>query len=149
MARTSEDAVRGVIQTEAPSSTVQSFISDAGLEVNERVNAADAGYSDERMAKIEKYLAAHLVRFLWDRQENTTTVANVTTEYSGAFGEGLTATAPGQVVLDTDTADVFSSELNPDENSELSGVYATRSRYVATAERSGGSRVEGTEEVDG
>ena len=145
MPRAEEADVRGVIDTDAETDVITGFIDDANLELNERVNAADVGYSDDRMKKLEKYLAAHLVRFLYDRQESSTGVANVETSYAGKFGEGLTATSPGQVVLDTDTADVFSAELNPDEGSG-GGRFMTRDHFTGTARRGDdGGRVEGTE----
>lgn len=154
MSRTSEAEVRTVVDTEAATDVIEGFIADANLEVNERVNAANVGYSDERMAKLEKYLSAHLLRFLYDRQETTGSVANVQTSYAGAFGEGLTATSAGQVVLDTDTADVFSAELNPaeDDGPDDGGLFVTRDGFTDTASPGvspDSGRVEGTEHRKG
>jgi len=141
--RATPEDVRGVINTNADKSVITGYIDDAHLEVKERVSAANAGYSDERMKKLEKYLAAHLVRFLWDRQEQTVDVADVRRDFSGAFGESLTATSAGQTFLDADLADVFDPTVS-DEEPE-GDLFVTRDRFVATAERGGDDRVEGAE----
>lgn len=146
MPRADESDVRAVIDTEADTDVISGYIDDAALEVNERVQAANVGYSNDRMAKLEKYLAAHLVRFLWDRQETSIGVSNVQTDYSGAFGEGLTATSAGQVFLDTDTADVFPSSVTTDDEPEDAGMFVTRDRFVSTATPGDSGRVEGTEQ---
>ena len=148
MSRAEVSDVRSVIDTEADDDVISGYIEDAALEVNERVDAENVGYSEDRMVKLEKYLAAHLVRFLWDRQETSIGVSNVKTDYSGAFGEGLTATSAGQVFLDTDTADVFDPTVTEDaEADSRGGMFVTRDRFTSTATpgRAGGTRAEGTE----
>lgn len=147
MARVDPTDVRGVIETDAEDAVISGYIEDAALEVNERVDAADVGYSEQRMTKLEKYLSAHLVRFLWDRQETSTSVANVSTDYSGAFGEGLLATSAGQVFLDTDTADVFDAALSSEgESGGDGGRFITRDRFVRAVSPGDDGTVEGAEE---
>lgn len=140
--RVKPDDIYTVIETDCPVPVVQGYIEDANLELNERVNAANVGYSNDRMTKLEKYLTAHFVRFLWDRQETETEVTNVSASYSGVFGESLTATSPGQVFLDTDTADVF----DPEVSSGTDGRFVTRDKYVREVSPVGDGRAEGTEE---
>lgn len=144
MARIERSDVRAVIDTDAPDSVIDGFIGDAELEVNERVKTANVGYSEDRMKKLEKYLSAHFVRFLYDRQEQRSSVADIRTDYSGAFGDGLSATSAGQVVLDTDTADVFPSGVT-DDGSAGGSPFVKRDRFTATASPAGSDRVEGTE----
>lgn len=139
--RVKTDDIYTVIDTDCPVPVVQGYIEDANLELNERINAANVGYSNGRMAKLEKYLTAHMVRFLWDRQETESQVTNVSASYSGVFGESLTATSPGQVFLDTDTADVF----DPEVSSGTDGRFVTRDKYVREVSPSGDRTAESAE----
>lgn len=143
--RVKPDDVHHVIETNCPTSVIEGYIDDANLEVTERVNAAEVGYTSERMTKLEKYLSAHFVRFLWDRQETETSVTNVSAAYSGAFGEGLTATSAGQTFLDTDTADVFEPTVTGDDDSGEPARFVTRDKYVREVSPTGKDRAEGTE----
>lgn len=105
MTRAQVADVRAVIETDLEADVISSFIRDAALEVDERLPSGEL--SEARLLKIEKYLAAHLIRFTRDRQEESYGVGNVSTTYTGAFGEGLAATSPGQVVIETDTTGTF------------------------------------------
>lgn len=58
------------------------------------------GMDDNRLARVEMYLARHGIRFLAERQVNSETGGPTSRSYSGAFGfEQLRATAPGQQAL--------------------------------------------------
>jgi len=146
MPRVTPPDVRGVIETDLAEAEIQPYIDDAAIEIDERVATADVDYSDVRLSKLEKYLAAHLVRFLRERQEGKQTVsqgsAQLTTDYTGAFGEGLLATSAGQVVLDTDIEDVFATPGTDDE----AGRFVSRSRYVRTISGSDSVSVENAEQ---
>ena len=146
MARVTPADVRAVIETDLADTEIQPYIDDAALEIDERVSVDAVDYSDARLKKLEKYLSAHLVRFLRERQEGKQTVsqgsAQLTTDYTGAFGEGLLATSAGQVVLDTDIEDVFATPGTDDE----AGRFVSQSRYVRTISGSDPSGVESAEQ---
>ncbi len=140
MPRITVSDVRDAIETSLPDSEIASYIEDAALEVTERhAAAADVEYSDQRLERLEKYLAAHLIRFLRERQEEQTTVghgsARYTREFSGAFGEGLRATAPGQTVLALDRDGLFADDLDSRTSTRSGYVRSTRKqRRVESAE---------------
>lgn len=60
MARTTVTAVREILDTALEDSQVNAFISDATLWVDEELGTA--GYSDQRLELLVRYLAAALVR---------------------------------------------------------------------------------------
>jgi hypothetical protein len=100
VARTSPADVRTVVDVELDDSALAAFIEDAALDVDERI-PSDA-YSEERLERIEKYLAAHLATFTRERQKSSVGAGSATLSFSGEFGESLRATSPGQNVLRLD-----------------------------------------------
>lgn len=60
MARTSENAVKSVLDTSLTTDQIAQFIADASLWVTEELSAA--GLSEDRLELIERYLACALIR---------------------------------------------------------------------------------------
>jgi len=60
--RTSETAVREIIQTSLTSSQITAFIGDASLFVTEEIVPEDGTLSAARLETIERYLACALIR---------------------------------------------------------------------------------------
>lgn len=117
MTRATATDVRAVIDTELSDSEISSYIEDANLEVEEKL--AGEGLSDTRLKKIEKYLAAHFIRFVRERQVNSGQQNSAQVSFSGSFGEGLSATSPGQVVLETDTTGILGESMKSQASFEV------------------------------
>lgn len=100
MARiTTSDVLDGGFSAdEMTTSEVEAVLADAHHLVSARVEGA--GYSSDRIDKIEKYLTRHLIRAEPDRQVESATGASTQLEFSGDFEyEGLRRTSPGQTVM--------------------------------------------------
>jgi hypothetical protein len=76
--RTSETAVREIIQTKLTGPQVRAFIDDASLWITEVL--VDAGHSDQRLEIIERYLACALCR-LRDLGLKDSTISDVSETY--------------------------------------------------------------------
>lgn len=89
MPRTSETAVRDVINTSLTAAQVNAFIADANLFVTEEVAAEDVGITAARLELIERYLACALIRLRdlglksvsWSKVSETYQVDSEVTDY--------------------------------------------------------------------
>jgi hypothetical protein len=85
---------------------VDSFITTANLLVTQVLTGS--GLSDELLAEIEKYLSAHMLESHPRlRQLTQEKFGDAAQSFAGKFGEGLKATAHGQMVLILDTSGRF------------------------------------------
>lgn len=93
--------VRLIFESPMEDVQVQSFIDDAKDLLDEVL--VSAGYSDGRMNRMAKYLAAHFASVLtpFTAEER---IGDYQMERAGKFGEALRATAYGQTVLSLDTS---------------------------------------------
>lgn len=78
--RTTETAVREIIQTNLTGPQVRAFISDASLWITEELGAEDPPLSLGRLEVIERYLACALVR-LRDMGLKDSTIQDVSETY--------------------------------------------------------------------
>jgi len=110
--RTSYEAVTGGgFHTELSEAEVREYMDDANMEVDDRLK--NRGLSDRRLAKIERELTRHFIKFLVDdeRQVQSEDIGPVSFDYAGALSaEGLKATTHGQQAVEYDTTDT----LGPD-----------------------------------
>jgi hypothetical protein len=110
--RTSLEAVKGGgFQTGLSDGEIREYMDDANMEVTDRLKGR--GLSDRRLAKIERELTRHFIKFLVDeeRQVQSEDIGPVSFDYAGALSaEGLKATTHGQQAIEYDTSD----SLGPD-----------------------------------
>jgi len=110
--RTSYDEVTGSgFQTSLSETEVREWMDDANMEVDDRLQGT--GISDRRLAKIERELTRHFIKFLVEeeRQVESEKIGPVSLDYAGSLSaEGLQATTHGQQVVEYDTTDT----LGPD-----------------------------------
>ena len=106
-----EDVTGGGFQADLTESEVREYIDDANMEVDDRLKGR--GLSERRLAKIERELTRHFIKFLVDeeRQVESEDIGPVSFDYAGALSaEGLKATTHGQQVIEYDTSDTLGSD---------------------------------------
>jgi len=101
MARTTVLEVKDIIDTNLSSSIVQAFIDDASNLLDELFED-ETGISDELLASIEKWLAAHFVA-IRDQKPKSEKIGDASITYHGTSGKGLEFTPYGQQALLLDT----------------------------------------------
>jgi hypothetical protein len=110
--RTSLEEVKGSgFETGLSDGEIREYMDDANMEVDDRLKGR--GLSERRLAKIERELTRHFIKFLVDedRQVESEDIGPVSFDYAGALSaEGLKATTHGQQVIEYDTSDT----LGPD-----------------------------------
>lgn len=110
--RTSLEEVKGGgFETGLSDGEIREYMDDANMEVDDRLTGR--GLSERRLAKIERELTRHFIKFLVDeeRQVESEDIGPVSFDYAGALSaEGLKATTHGQQVIEYDTSDT----LGPD-----------------------------------
>lgn len=112
MARINVGDLRAVYETTLEDYQLQAFVDDANLLVTEEL--AGAGLSDERLAAIEKYLAAHMASLRDPRYQSENIAGEWSYTVQGKTGMNLDATFYGQQakLLDTSgTLDKLSANL--------------------------------------
>ena len=96
--RTTESEVKAIIDTELDEDAIAPFLRTANLLVSDVL--ADEGYTAQRLADIELWLAAHFVAIRDPRiMSQGLGDANATYAGGGQFGQGLAFTVYGQQVL--------------------------------------------------
>lgn len=109
MALVTADDVKGIIEV-AADVNVQPFIDDADIIVTELLG--DKGLSDERLAIIEKYLAAHFAALFTERGGLVKTRTGDSEDWmANNFDQGLSLTRYGQQALQMDTTGTLRSQL--------------------------------------
>lgn len=97
---THDDVEGGGFQTELGQPEIEEHIASAHAIVDDRLGGE--GFSDSMLARIEMYVARHLIRFVvqGERQVDDESGPVGSRTYSGAFEEEqLRATSPGQQAL--------------------------------------------------
>jgi hypothetical protein len=99
MARVTADEVKEILDNCTLSDTIiGTFIDSASSVVDENLSD-DSSYSDELLAEIEKYLAAHLISSTVNRITREERVGDASVVYTGRWGELLKATPYGHIVI--------------------------------------------------
>jgi len=101
MARTTALEVKDILDTDLSDSVVESFINDASNLINELFEN-ETGISNELLASIEKWVAAHLVA-IRDQKVKSEKIGDASITYHGTSGKGLEFTPYGQQALLLDT----------------------------------------------
>lgn len=100
-ARTTETAVKGIIEVDAISvSSLEPFISIANELVTEKCGGL--GYSDTRLELIERWLSAHFYT-VRDPRVTSETAGPVSASYQSSVSLGLNSSHYGQTALRLDT----------------------------------------------
>jgi len=108
MARVTALEVKDILDTDLSDSVVEAFISDASNLIDELFEDEtglfedETGVSDELLASIEKWVAAHFVA-IRDQRPKSEKVGDASITYHGTSGKGLEFTPYGQQALLLDT----------------------------------------------
>ena len=108
-ARVTAGAVKEVVPTQIADSVVlTNFIDTANLFID--THLASAGHTDEILAKIELYLAAHYVALTEEQGGLTRSkLGDADESFANIYGQGLKATRFGQQALAIDTTGILNS----------------------------------------
>ena len=102
MARTTENAVRGIIDVSPDVSDLTAFITPANELVTECCVDDDATLSDIRLELIERYLAAHFYT-VYDPRYESEKAGSVSAKYQSKVDLGLSTSHYGQMAMTLDT----------------------------------------------
>lgn len=101
MARTTPELVKGILEVENDDLDLQPFIDDADELVTDV--CTNSGYSDSKLERIARWLAAHFV-CQYERRVVSEQIETVLTRYEGKVDLGLADTQYGQQAMIFDTA---------------------------------------------
>jgi hypothetical protein len=101
MPRTTASAIRQIMEVDSSITNLTPFILSANLLVTEC--CSEAGYTDERLELIERFLAAHFVTGR-DKPVTSETAGPVSVSYALKVGYGLKGSFFGQQAALLDTA---------------------------------------------
>ena len=107
MARTTATEVKEIMGITLDDAIVDSYIVGANLLVTQVLTGS--GFSDELLAEIERWLAAHMIATTRERVSKEEGAGGAFIKYAGEFGYGLSSTQYGQMVKVLDTSGGFSS----------------------------------------
>jgi len=110
MALVTEEEVEAIIDVDS-SLDLTEFIDTAHVIVSEELTPLDI-YSNDRLTKIELWLAAHFVACR-QRQLEQEWIGDAKQYFSGKFGMDLRFTQYGQQVMFLDTEGIFTSLQKP------------------------------------
>ena len=116
MPRVAEQDVKKIIDTELTKEEIAPFLTTANLLVTDVL--AGAGYSDELLAQIECWMAAHFVA-VRDPRISQEAIGDVSASYDGKTGMGLNSTRYGQAAMTLDHRNILKSKENATRSAEL------------------------------
>ena len=96
MARTTQEAVREILNTSLDDEAVENYVDIANVIVTDELD--NTSLTDERLTLIERWLAAHLIAITQERMATQEKLGEASITYAGAFGKGLQSTSYGQMV---------------------------------------------------
>lgn len=104
-----DDVLGGGFEAEITTEETKEHIAAAHLTVEEQLQGQ--GLSDDRLARIELWLARHFIRVEPARQVDTETAGPMNRSYSGDFDRTfLERTSAGQTAMRLDTSDTLGTE---------------------------------------
>jgi hypothetical protein len=109
--------LRLIIATELEDAQVAAFIRTAHVMVQETL--ASRGLSEERLAEIDLWLAAHYLAISDQRPQQEKIGSEYAVTYQGQTGQGLQATLYGQQVLLLDTTGALANLGKPAASIEV------------------------------
>lgn len=109
MLRVSQAELRSLFPQDSGERSLLGYLQDANMLVNETLGT-NSGLTDERLAMIEKYLAAHLYTLAeLEGGVFEEKIGESSTKHGSTFtlGQGMRLTRFGQMVLGLDTTGAF------------------------------------------
>jgi len=99
--RTTATKVKQILDTDLDDTIVEAYIAGASYTLDE-VYEGDTELSDDLLAEIERWFAAHMIAATRERQATKEGAGGASITYQGVTGEGLKSTLYGQQVLSMD-----------------------------------------------
>ena len=113
--RTTDAAVRLIIDVDPTITDISSFIASASLIVDEELDLTTIGHTDVRLELIERYLSAHYIA-LTDPRIDSEKAGPVSAKYQFRIGLGLKGSVYGQQAIAFDTSGTLA---NMDEGKKV------------------------------
>ena len=104
--RVTATEVRVIITTSLLDAAITAYIGIANPIVTDTLTC---GLSAARLKEIERWLTAHLISIVEERQTTEEKLGEATVKYAGVYGEGLKGSSYGQMVLLLDTCGQFAN----------------------------------------
>jgi hypothetical protein len=105
MARVTVAEVKEIIETDLNNTILTGFITSANVLVTQSLGTSGLGVSV--LKEIERWLTAHMIVTTRERQAYEEEAGGAKIRYAGRFGEGLSSSTYGQMVLTLDTTGVM------------------------------------------
>ena len=104
--RVTATEVRVIITTSLLDAAIDAYIAVANPMVT---NTVTCGLSAAILKEIERWLTAHLIAITKERTAIVEKLGDAQITYAGTFGEGMSSTPYGQMVLQLDTCGSFAN----------------------------------------
>jgi hypothetical protein len=119
MIRTTPDDVKAIMDNcTLEDDVIDPYITTANTLINEVFGTGTSSL----LSELERWLTAHLITVTRLRQADQMTVGQASIKYAGKFGEGLSSTTYGQMVMRLDTTGKLAQSSKP-----LASMYAIKS----------------------
>lgn len=102
MARVTATEVKEIMESCTTANTIVEAMIDAATDVITGVFSG-AGLTDARLKEIERWLVAHMLSATVFRTTSEEKIGDASAKFTGKWGEGLSSTPYGQMVLILDT----------------------------------------------
>jgi len=119
--RTNTEDVRDIIDTDVSDLQIENTYIPMANNVVEDDIVGEGSLSDDRLAIIEKNLAAHFIRVTRDRQLESFSQESTSGTFTGEFGDGFNSTTYGQVAVELDSTDSLKDTDSKDASFEVFG----------------------------
>lgn len=107
MARVTVAEVKEIIETDLSTTVITGYITSANALVTQALSSS--GLGADILKEIERWSAAHMIAITKERQAYEEEAGGAKTRYTGRFGQGLSSTTYGQMVLTLDTTGKMAS----------------------------------------
>jgi len=104
MARVTASEVKQIMDGCTTSDTVVGIMIDAAEEVITNVFSGDADINDTLLKEIERWFTAHMLASTLHRTTSEEKLGEASVKFTGKWGEKLSSTPYGQMVLTLDTS---------------------------------------------
>lgn len=123
MARTTIEDVKSIMTEEVvlDDPTIQKYINTANVWIT-AIFSGDTITGDDLLEEMEKYFAAHLIKSTQYPVIEKEVIGDASIQYAAKFGEKLSSTPYGQMVLDLDLSGLIKEALK-----KKATIYAVKS----------------------
>lgn len=118
MRTTSADVKAILDNTELTESQIIAYITSANIMVTQILGTT---LIDDVLKEIERWLSAHMIATTRERQASKEEAGTAKVEYTGKWGQGLSSTSYGQMVISLDTTGAMK---NADTGLKSAYIYA-------------------------